>query len=177
VFNRKLTTAEPPKAVSRVLSALTRIKTRLFGRRRKPEPTPQQPETPAKQPDFGPNIEDYVPSNQNEAVAWLEAMTRAIRDLAAEMIAAGALQGVNIQAAVEAERHQHTEPPPYPRPSAKPQPQPRAGNNNHPTPSPQHPNPVRCRHHPIAATHQPLPHPAGAYFGVSQKKLRISARA
>jgi hypothetical protein len=116
VFNRKLTTAEPPKAVSRVLSALTRIKTRLFGRRRKPEPTPQQPETPAKQPDFGPNIEDYVPSNQNEAVAWLEAMTRAIRDLAAEMIAAGALQGVNIQAAVEAERHQHTDPTPSPQP-------------------------------------------------------------
>ncbi len=115
VFNRKPQSAEPPKFLQRVLGAMTSIRALVLRRR------PRKPETPPQNPAIGrgPNIEDLVPNTSEEAVAWIEAMVQAIRDLAAEMIAAGALHGIDVEAAVEAERRELNKPPASPKAALK----------------------------------------------------------
>jgi hypothetical protein len=116
----KPTPAKQPNLLSRALSAITRIPALIRGNHRKPQPAPK-PETQPKKPDFAPNLEDFVPTTSEEAVAWLEAMIQAVRDLAAEMIAAGALQAPAIHATPEAEPQPAAQgPSPQPKPLASP---------------------------------------------------------
>jgi hypothetical protein len=138
VTKRKPATAAPPKFLSRVLSVITHVQARLFGQRRKPKPRPRRAARAPRRTDFYPNLEDFVACTEEEAAAWLAAMLQAIRDLAAEMIAAGALNGIDIAAAVEAERRQLNQPPASPKAAlqistaAPPQP-------HRPTPAPAQP--------------------------------------
>ncbi len=114
----KPTPAKQPNLLSRALSAIARIPALIRGNHRKPAP---KPHTPPQKPDFGPNLEDFVPTTSDEAVAWLEAMIQAVRDLAAEMIAAGALQAPAIHATPEAEPQPAAQTPsPQPKPLASP---------------------------------------------------------